>query len=178
MGVGDFQLKTIARFGALPEKIQAGEFLTIQATPRPASPALPKCRTGCAASGIRCLGTTLISQPHPGKDAQIVPFDPNAIKGFDAAKLHAVPFDLKTIQPREWPLRYTVCRWTAAPGRLAAGNYELRCRTIDRAGQAQPMPRPFPKSGRNRNSNFGSGGRGIVFRECVRSFTFLSPVWL
>ncbi len=33
-------------------------------------------------------------------------------------------------------------------GRLAAGHYDLRCRTIDLNGIAQPMPRPFPKSGR------------------------------
>ena len=34
--------------------------------------------------------------------------------------------------------------------KLPPGKYELRCRTIDLAGQAQPMPRPFPKSGINR----------------------------
>jgi hypothetical protein len=31
---------------------------------------------------------------------------------------------------------------------VAAGEYELRCRSIDLNGVAQPMPRPFPKSGR------------------------------
>jgi hypothetical protein len=29
------------------------------------------------------------------------------------------------------------------------GEYDLRCRTIDANGIAQPMPRPFPKSGNN-----------------------------
>jgi hypothetical protein len=33
------------------------------------------------------------------------------------------------------------------PG-LAAGEYVLRCRSVDAKGQAQPMPRPFRKSGR------------------------------
>lgn len=32
---------------------------------------------------------------------------------------------------------------------LAPGRYDLRCRTIDANGAAQPMPRPLPKAGRN-----------------------------
>jgi hypothetical protein len=54
-----------------------------------------------------------------------------------------------TRKPREWPLRHTLCRWTAKPLKPAPGKYELRCRTIDANGAAQPMPRPFPKSGKN-----------------------------
>lgn len=34
-------------------------------------------------------------------------------------------------------------------GTAGAGKYELRCRTIDANGAAQPLPRPFPKSGKN-----------------------------
>ncbi len=51
--------------------------------------------------------------------------------------------------PRAWPLRHTLCRWTAGLPELAPGKYEIRCRTVDANGVAQPMPRPFPKSGRN-----------------------------
>jgi hypothetical protein len=43
-----------------------------------------------------------------------------------------------TKKPREWPLRHTLCRWTAPPRKIAAGKYELRCRTIDANGVAQP----------------------------------------
>ena len=35
-----------------------------------------------------------------------------------------------------------------APG-VAAGNYDLCCRTIDRNGIAQPMPRPLLRTGAN-----------------------------
>ena len=38
--------------------------------------------------------------------------------------------------------------WAAVLRGVAPGRYELRCRTIDLNGIAQPMPRPFPKSGR------------------------------
>jgi hypothetical protein len=46
-------------------------------------------------------------------------------------------------------LRYTLCAWTAEPRKLTPGAYDLRCRTLDLGGHAQPMPRPFPKSGKN-----------------------------
>ena len=38
--------------------------------------------------------------------------------------------------------------WAALVPGLPAGEYLLRCRTIDAKGHAQPMPRPFKKSGR------------------------------
>jgi DMSO/TMAO reductase YedYZ molybdopterin-dependent catalytic subunit len=48
-----------------------------------------------------------------------------------------------------WPLRYTVVHWSVELEGLAAGDYELRCRSVDRNGIAQPMPRPFAKGGRS-----------------------------
>ena len=45
-------------------------------------------------------------------------------------------------------MRYTVVHWAAVLRGVAPGRYELRCRSIDLNGIAQPMPRPFPKSGR------------------------------
>ena len=57
-------------------------------------------------------------------------------------------FDPVSGMPRSWPLRYTVAHWSARLPGLPAGEYTLRCRSIDLNGIAQPMPRPFPKSGR------------------------------
>ena len=78
-----------------------------------------------------------------------MPVDGSGIAGFKGAPLHPVQFDPVTRRPREWPLRHTLCRWTAKPIKISPGKYELRCRTIDANGNAQPMPRPFPKSGKN-----------------------------
>jgi hypothetical protein len=50
---------------------------------------------------------------------------------------------------RSWPLRYTVVHWAAELVGLAPGAYDLRCRSIDHNGIAQPMPRPFAKGGRS-----------------------------
>lgn len=50
--------------------------------------------------------------------------------------------------PRQWPMRLAIAHWAAVLPGLPAGDYTLRSRTIDRNGQAQPMPRPFRKGGR------------------------------
>jgi hypothetical protein len=58
-------------------------------------------------------------------------------------------FDAQTRRPVAWPMRYSLAHWAAVLRDIQPGKYELRCRTIDSQGLAQPMPRPFPKSGRN-----------------------------
>jgi DMSO/TMAO reductase YedYZ molybdopterin-dependent catalytic subunit len=51
--------------------------------------------------------------------------------------------------PKEWPLRFSIAHWSLTLKDLAVGKYELRVRTVDRNGFAQPEPRPGQKSGRN-----------------------------
>jgi DMSO/TMAO reductase YedYZ molybdopterin-dependent catalytic subunit len=51
--------------------------------------------------------------------------------------------------PKEWPMRYSIAHWSATLDGLKPGGYELRVRTRDKNGFAQPAPRPDPKSGRN-----------------------------
>jgi hypothetical protein len=58
-------------------------------------------------------------------------------------------FDPKTGQPKDWPLLFSTVSWTARLDGLAPGAYELRARTIDLNGFAQPEPRPYQKSGMN-----------------------------
>jgi hypothetical protein len=63
---------------------------------------------------------------------------PQDVVGFDDAG-----------RPGQWPMRYAIAHWAALIGPLPAGKYDIRCRTIDVNGIAQPQPRPFAKSGRN-----------------------------
>ena len=142
-------LKTFARFGDLPDKLSAMEELTLHGNAQVGISGLKQVQYW-----VRDVSTPLpANDPHftqaPWQDAQIVPFDGSGIAGFKGAPLHPAQFDPVTRKPREWPLRHTLCRWTAKPVKLAPGKYELRCRTIDDNGNAQPMPRPFPKSGKN-----------------------------
>jgi DMSO/TMAO reductase YedYZ molybdopterin-dependent catalytic subunit len=77
--------------------------------------------------------------PPPAKWGGQLPGDaiPKETLGFDGAG-----------QPKAWPMRLAKAHWAALLPGLPAGDYTLRCRTIDANGQAQPMPRPFRKSGR------------------------------
>ena len=65
-------------------------------------------------------------------------FDPKGVHGFDGAG-----------KPKEWPQRFSVAHWTLNHEGLKAGKYELRVRSVDRNGIAQPGPRSGQKSGRN-----------------------------
>ncbi|MSR55302.1 MAG: hypothetical protein EXS09_18755 [Gemmataceae bacterium] len=65
----------------------------------------------------------------------------------DAVPADTLGFDVKG-QPKTWPMRLSKAHWAALLPGLEAGEYTLRCRTIDAKGKAQPMPRPFKKSGR------------------------------
>jgi DMSO/TMAO reductase YedYZ molybdopterin-dependent catalytic subunit len=53
-------------------------------------------------------------------------------------------------KPKEWPMRFSVAVWSARLEDLKPGGYELRVRTVDKNGFAQPEPRPFAqRSGLN-----------------------------
>ena len=51
--------------------------------------------------------------------------------------------------PERWPLPFSYTSWSAEITDPPVGAYELRARTVDVAGNAQPEPRPVQKSGRN-----------------------------
>ena len=85
------------------------------------------------------------------RDAEILPAPDRWGGGLRDGKLPAAPlqFDAHSGKPREWPMRDSIAFWRARLSGLAPGKYDLRCRTIDANGLAQPLPRPFPKSGQN-----------------------------
>jgi DMSO/TMAO reductase YedYZ molybdopterin-dependent catalytic subunit len=144
----DSPLKTFAATLSVPEKVEPN-------TPIPV--------TGWAQAGIAGLsrvqtwvhrrdGAWPADDPFftraPWVDARILPpphewggnlpngaIPPDTV-GFDAAG-----------RPRTWPMRLCKAHWAALLPGLPAGDYTLRCRTIDEKGNAQPMPRPFRKSG-------------------------------
>jgi DMSO/TMAO reductase YedYZ molybdopterin-dependent catalytic subunit len=146
----DSPMKTFARFVQVPSTAKSGETITI---------------TGLAQVGVSGLVNVQYSLQR--QDAPLPPDDPTFVSadwqdaeilpppedwggGLPNGQLPGTPlqFDPATAAPRQWPLRYTVVRWAAVLDGVAPGSYDVRCRTIDQNGVAQPMPRPFPKSGR------------------------------
>jgi hypothetical protein len=144
-------LKTFARFISVPAQARAGQPIPI---------------TGMAQVGISGLAKVQFwlhpqNDPLPPddpyfthadwNDAQILPLPDNWHRQLPDGRMPEIPlqFDPVSGKPRHWPLRYTIAHWAALLTNVPAGRYEVRCRTIDEAGYAQPMPRPFAKSGRN-----------------------------
>jgi DMSO/TMAO reductase YedYZ molybdopterin-dependent catalytic subunit len=58
-------------------------------------------------------------------------------------------FDPKTGRPKEWPMRFSVVRWSMTLRDLQPGTYEFRARAVDLNDFAQPEPRAYLKSGLN-----------------------------
>ncbi len=146
----DSPMKTFARFVRVPETARAGEPIVV---------------TGLAQVGISGMAKVQCwlhpadvplppDDPHftraPWQDADILPPPEHWGGDLPDGKLPGMPlqFDPVTGAPRQWPLRYTIAHWSAVLDGVAPGRYDLRCRSIDLNGIAQPMPRPFAKSGR------------------------------
>jgi DMSO/TMAO reductase YedYZ molybdopterin-dependent catalytic subunit len=144
-------LKTYARFLQVPTKIKSGQ---------------PAAVTGVAQVGMSGLGKVQYGlhpqsaklpedDPHFAKadwrDAAVLPPPAHWGGGLPDGKLPPLPaqIDAQSGKPRQWPLRNTIVHWAFLLENVPPGEYHLRCRTIDAAGSAQPMPRPFPKSGNN-----------------------------
>jgi DMSO/TMAO reductase YedYZ molybdopterin-dependent catalytic subunit len=144
-------LKTCARFIHTPKKIKAGQ---------------PAPITGVAQVGISGLSKVQYflhpkDKPLPKddpyftkaewKDADILPPPKHWGGGLPDGKLPNIPrqIDPSTDKPYNWPIRNTIVHWATLLTAERPGQYDLRCRTIDANGAAQPMPRPFPKSGNN-----------------------------
>ncbi len=147
-------LKTAAYFDNLQEQtFETGQAVTLRGT----------CMVGWP--GLR--GVECWVRPDTGKGGQIDDHDPAWSKAEWKAALidpppsdwvQALPqgvspkeiagFDQKG-QAKEWPVRYSIAHWTWIARDLPKGKYEVRVRTIDLNGFAQPEPRPNQRSGKN-----------------------------
>ena len=148
----DSWMKTSAQFLSRPAKVKAGD---------------PVLVTGLAQVGISGLTKVqyLISpqdQTWPAddpwfttgnwKDAEVLAAPANWGGGLPEGRLpeRTMGIDARTGKPAAWPMRYSIVHWGALLTNVPAGKYDLRCRTIDANGIAQPLPRPFLKAGGNR----------------------------
>lgn len=146
----DSRMKTMARFVHKPTRIQAGSPIPVTGLAQVGLGGLSKAQTW-----LHPLGEGWPEDdPHftraPWRDAEILPPPTDWGAELPDGKLPPdVRFFTKDGRPEHWPMRYTIAHWAALLKDAPAGKYELRCRSIDANGHAQPMPRPFSKSGAN-----------------------------
>jgi hypothetical protein len=148
----DSWMKTSARIVSRPAKIKVGQSVPI---------------TGMAQVGISGLTKVqyALSPQEPAwpaddpwftkadwKEAAILSAPDKwggGIAGDGGLPQGTLGIDASSGKPASWPLRHSIVHWSVLLTNVPAGKYDLRCRTIDANGYAQPLPRPFLKSGGN-----------------------------
>jgi DMSO/TMAO reductase YedYZ molybdopterin-dependent catalytic subunit len=147
----DSPLKTCASFRSVPEKVKAGLQVPVVGVAQVGMSGLSKVQYWVAAHQTALPADDPNFTSADWREAEILPAPARWGGGLPDGKLPETPlqFDANTGKPREWPMRDSIAFWRARLSGLAPGKYDLRCRTIDANGAAQPLPRPFPKSGQN-----------------------------
>ena len=148
----DSGMKTFARNLLRPDSIAAGEPVPLTGYAQVGISGLKRVQTSVMPKDLEWPKDDPYFENAEWTDAHILP-PPNTWGG-DLPNEQLPPnlhgFDAQGGNPIRWLMRLTMAHWATVLPALAAGEYTLRCRTIDEKGHAQPMPRPFPKSGRNR----------------------------
>lgn len=142
-------LKTRARFLHVPAEARAGAVIPLTGYAQVGVSGLAKVQYAVCSKQQSWPAEDPNLTQADWKNADILPPPSDWGGGLPGGRLPAntMSFDPATGKAREWPLRYTIVHWAALAGPLPAGAYELACRTIDRNGIAQPMPRPFLRTG-------------------------------
>lgn len=144
----DSPLKTFAATLSVPREVKAGQPIAVTGYAQAGISGLSKVQVWIAPAGEQRPAGEKHFATAPWIDAQLLP--PPATWGGDLPE-DKIPdgtlgFDASG-RPLAWPMRLAKVHWAALLPGLPAGDYVLRCRTIDEKGIAQPLPRPFRKSG-------------------------------
>lgn len=146
----DSWLKTFAATLYVPDNAKAGQPIPLTGYAQVGISGLSRVQTWVyRADAPLPKGDRYLSQGD-WRDAEIL--EPPTTWGGDLPD-NQVPagtmgFDSQTGRPKQWPLLLAKAHWATLRPPLPAGDYVLRCRSIDQNGVAQPLPRPFDKSGR------------------------------
>jgi len=146
----DSPLKTFAATLSVPGEVKAREPVPVTGYAQVGVSGLSKVQVWVSPAETRWPADDPHFTTAPWTDAEVLP-PPGRWGGpsiGDAFAKGVTGFDPGTGRPRAWPLRLGKAHWAALLPGLTAGEYVLRCRSVDAKGQAQPMPRPFRKSGR------------------------------
>ncbi|OYW24377.1 MAG: hypothetical protein B7Z55_02365, partial [Planctomycetales bacterium 12-60-4] len=142
----DSPLKTFAATLAIPKGIRAGATIPVSGYAQVGVSGLAKVQVSIEPAATERQGDPYFTSA-PWIDADLLS-PPLQWGDLEAGRMpdNTIGFDSDG-KPRTWPMRLTNAHWAAVLPGLPAGEYTLRCRTIDANGHAQPLPRPFRKSG-------------------------------
>jgi DMSO/TMAO reductase YedYZ molybdopterin-dependent catalytic subunit len=146
----DSPLKTFCATLSVPKEIKANQPLPVTGYAQVGIAGLKKVQVWIAKAGQQWPRDDEYFLTAPWKDAQILP-SPSDWGGDlldNQIPKPTIGFDPATGRPSSWPMRLSKAHWAILHPGLEAGDYVLRCRTIDEKGNPQPLPRPFRKSGR------------------------------
>lgn len=143
-------VKTCARFINVPGKVKAGEKFAMTGFAQVGISGLNKVQYCICPSGETPENDPYFTNAE-WHEAIILPPPEKWGSDLPDGSLHDVlQIDPESGQPVTWPLTNTIVHWAALTKIDRLGNFEIRCRTIDANGIAQPMPRPFGRSGYNK----------------------------
>jgi len=147
----DSWMKTFARFLTYPEQVGAGQDIPVTGVAQVGVSGLSRVQYWLHRQDVPLPTGDPYFVTAPWHDAQVLAPPTHWGGGLVENRIPAntLGFDAQTGQPKTWPLRYSIVHWAALLRDVPAGTYDLRCRTIDVSGIAQPMPRPLPHSGVN-----------------------------
>jgi DMSO/TMAO reductase YedYZ molybdopterin-dependent catalytic subunit len=144
----DSPLKTFAATLSAPREVPANQPLPITGYAQVGISGLSKVQVWITPSNTDLPAGDRYFTQAPWTDAEIL--SPPSAWGGDLPD-GKIPSDTlgfdESGQPRPWPMRLAKVHWAALLPGLPAGEYTLRCRSVDENGIAQPLPRPFRKSG-------------------------------
>ncbi len=147
----DSHLKTCARFISVPEQAAAGQPIAVTGLAQVGMSGLDRVQYWVCPANQALPADDPYFTSADWQDAPILPPPDDWGGGLAGGILPPTQrqVDSDTGKPHSWPLRGTIVHWAVLLRDLPPGQYDLRCRTIDANGIAQPMPRPFKKSGHN-----------------------------
>ena len=145
----DSPLKTFAATLPFPTKVKANTPIPVTGYAQVGVSGLSKVQVSLSPAGEVADADDPYYTKAPWVDARILPPPAKWGGNMPDGKIpkDTLGFD-ENGKPKTWPMKLAKAHWAALLPGLPAGEYTLRCRTIDARGIAQPMPRPFKKSGR------------------------------
>ena len=147
----DSWMKTVARFLTYPETVAAGAAILVTGVAQVGLSGLSRVQYWLNKQGSSLPGDDPYFTRAAWRDANVLPAPARWGGGLSDGRIppDTLGFDASTGRPKNWPVRYATVHWAVAIPAPPLGSYDLRCRTIDSNGVAQPMPRPVGRSGMN-----------------------------